>query len=295
MIKKTLYFGNTAVLRIKDRQLRIIRPEHDDVTVPLEDIGVIMLDHYGISVSHGVLSSCMEYKIALINTNERHMPAGLLMPLSGNVEQGERFIAQTGVGQALKNNLWQQIIKAKIRNQAGILKQLNLPYEPLIKMSKEVMTRDRTNRESLAARFYWENLFHPSEFRRNREGKPPNNLLNFGYAILRAVVARSLISTGLLPTLGIFHRNRYNAFPLADDIMEPFRPFVDIVVRELAEEELELSRIDNNIRNRLLEIQAMPVLMEKEVRPLMLAADRTCSSLMQCFKGLRKKLVCPEV
>jgi CRISPR-associated protein Cas1 len=293
MIKKTLYFGNPAKLRLKDLQLRIIK-DKEERTIPIEDIGVVILDHFGITLSHAVLDVLLANNVALITTDQIHLPTGMFLPLVSNSLQTERFREQIKAGKPLKKQLWQQTVKSKIRNQAGLLKQLGIDHKFLLNLIPKVQSDDRGNHESQAARYYWNNLFDPFLFKRYRFGKPPNNLLNYGYAILRSVIARALTGSGLLPSLGIHHRNKYNAYTLADDIMEPYRPYVDEIVWNLAMNEYDISTLSPTIKKELLEIPSIAVKIAGENHPLMNAASRTTASLQRCFSGESRKIIYPE-
>jgi len=293
LIKKTLYFGNPAQLRLKDLQLRIIRDEMDERTIPIEDIGFIILDHYGVTISYSVLSTLVDKNIAVIVTNESHMPSGMFLPLEGNTTQTERFMQQIEAKKPLKKQLWQQIVRAKIRNQAGLLNEIGIENQFLLNLIPKVQTDDISNRESQAARYYWSLLFDPVHFKRYRFGRPPNNVLNYGYAILRAVIARALVGSGLLPTIGIHHKNKYNAYTLADDMMEPYRPFVDEVVWNLVINEYDITELRPDIKRELLEIPSLPVKIGKDERPLMIAASLSTASLHRCYSGESRKLIFP--
>ena len=229
MIKSTLYFGNPAYLSLRNNQLIIKLPEveknetlpdsfkRDTVrSKPIEDIGVVVLDHKQITITSGVLEALLENNCAVITCDCKSMPVGLMLPLCGNTTQNERFRDQLDASLPLKKQLWQQTIKMKIENQATVLsKSRNCEIKNMRVWANDVRSGDPDNLEARAAAYYWKNLFPKIEgFTRDREGIPPNNLLNYGYAILRAVVARGLVSSGLLPTLGIHHHNRYNAWQM---------------------------------------------------------------------------------
>ncbi len=312
MIKKTLYFGNPAYLSMRNKQLVVRLPEvvkndmlpdsfkkESERTFPIEDLGVVILDHRQITLTQGLIDKLLENNTALITCDATRMPAGLLLPLSCNKVQTERYLAQIQASDPLKKNLWQQTIKAKIRNQ-GIV--LNKHRGSLIKnmeyWSESVRSGDPDNYEARAAAYYWKEAF-PSvcNFTREREGVPPNNLLNYGYAILRAIIARSLVGSGLLPTLGIHHHNRYNAYCLADDIMEPYRPFVDSLVFSIVNNEPGLldSDLSIDMKAKLLSIPTIDVIINKKRSPLMIAASTTTYSLVQCFEGKLRKIKYPEI
>ena len=296
MIKKTLYFGNPAYLSLKDKQL-VIKLSEQEVTKPIEDIGVIVLDNRQITITSGVIDALLENNCAIITCDKRSMPTGLMLPLSGNTTQSERFRHQIEASLPLKKQLWQQTIQAKINNQTAILKEYkDCEIGCMESWAKSVRSGDPDNFEARAAYYYWQNLFGEiDDFARERYGSFPNNLLNYGYAILRAIVARALVSSGLLPTLGIHHHNRYNAYCLADDIMEPYRPYVDRVVCEIINEfgvGLELTK---EIKTKLLTIPTIDVVINEKKSPLMIAVSQTTASLYQCFSGELRKIAYPTL
>lgn len=302
MIKKTLYFGNPAYLSTRNEQLVVNIPEAQGLdnksginTIPIEDIGIVITDHQQITITHSLIEKLLANNCALISCDNTHHPSGLLLPLSGNSIQSERFRSQISASAPLKKQLWQQTIKAKIENQAELLKNTSpTSVENMYHWASKVTSGDGENHEARAAAYYWANLFPIENFKRGREEEPPNNLLNYGYAILRAIVARSLVGTGLLPTLGIHHHNRYNAFCLADDIMEPYRPFVDEIVLEIVKSGTTYSSLTKEIKWRLLSIPQVDVLINDKRSPLMVAVAQTTSSLNSCFEGLTRKIAYPQ-
>ena len=233
---------------------------------------------------------------ALITCDNRRMPMGLMLPLDGNTTQAERFRNQVNASLPLKKQLWQQTVQAKIQNQAYVLEaKTRAIVKNMRKWANDVKSGDPDNYEARAAVYYWANLFAEIDgFVRHRDGTPPNNLLNYGYAILRAVVARSLVASGLLPTLGIHHRNKYNAYCLADDIMEPYRPFVDKLVFEIMECETDISELTQAIKARLLNIPVLDVFINNQRSPLMIAVGQTTASLYKCFSGEIRKIKYPS-
>ena len=295
MIKRTLFFGNPTYLSTKNEQIVISYPnqEQETKTVAIEDIGVIVLENQQITITNGLLEKLTNNNVALINCNQQHMPIGLLMPLSGHSKQTERFKHQINASVPLKKNLWQQTIASKIRNQAGLLKERGIPMRKMELWAKEVTSGDALNHESRAAVYYWEKLFKLDNFTRGQTGLPPNNLLNYGYAILRAITARALVSSGLLPTLGIFHHNKYNAYCLADDIMEPYRPYVDLIVCHILETEDHVEELTIGIKKELLSIASIDVVIDGKNSPLMVAMSRTTNSLQECFEGSSRKILYP--
>lgn len=297
MIKQTLYFGNPAYLSLKDRQLVIRLPDKDQsVTRPIEDIGVVIVDNKQITLTSGLIEALLGNNCALITCDSSHLPVGLMLPLCGNTTQSERFRHQLSASLPLKKQLWQQTISQKIANQAQVLKEcFGVEVGNMLSWSKNVKSGDSDNLEARAAAYYWRNMFDDEDvFIRDREGEPPNNLLNYGYAILRAIVARGLVGSGLLPTLGIHHHNRYNAYCLADDIMEPYRPYVDELVVNIRKEFDNTDFLDKEIKKRLLSIPTIEVRINNHRRPLMVAMTETTASLYKCFSGELRKIAYPE-
>lgn len=309
MIKKTLYFGNPAYLSLRDSQLVIKLPEVEQnaqfpesfkaeatVTKPIEDIGIVVLDNKRITITAGVLEALLENNVGVITCDSRSMPVGLMLPLNGNTLQSERFNEQISASVPLKKQLWQQTVKTKILNQYAVLKNCRGKDFNCMKVwADSVRSGDADNLEARAAAFYWKNMFpHIKGFTREREGRCPNNLLNYGYAILRAVIARALVGSGLLPTLGIHHHNRYNAYCLADDIMEPYRPYVDELVCEMVEEMGDYVELTRDVKARLLTVPTLDVVINGKRNPLMIAASLTTSSLYKCFSGELRKISFPE-
>ena len=295
MIKRTLFFGNPAYLSTKNEQLVVTYPdkEQETKTAAIEDIGVIVLEHQQITITNGLLEKLTNNNVAVITCDQQHLPIGLLMPLSGNTLQTERFKNQINASLPLKKNLWQQTISAKILNQAGLLKEKGIETKNMEYWAKSVTSGDTQNHEARAAAYYWQNLIKVENFNRQQKGMPPNNLLNYGYAILRGITARALVSSGMLPTLGIFHRNKYNAYCLADDIMEPYRPFVDLIVCHIMETEDDISELTVNIKKELLSIPTLDVMIDCNKSPLMVAMSRTTNSIHECFEGSSRKILYP--
>lgn len=311
MIKKTLYFGNPAYLSLKNAQLVIKLPEVEkndtlpesfkvqtQVTKPIEDIGVVVLDNQRITITTGAMEALLANNCAIITCDQRSMPVGLMLPLSGNTTQSERFRDQIDASLPLKKQLWQQTIQAKISNQASVLATCRKAEVGCLRAwAKDVRSGDSDNFEGRAAAYYWRYLFglHIDGFTRDREGLPPNNALNYGYAILRAIVARALVSSGMLPTLGIHHHNRYNAYCLADDIMEPYRPYVDEYVFQLTQKHgLPSEDLSKAWKAELLLIPTLDVVIGGRKSPLMVGVTQTTASLYKCFSGELRKVAYPE-
>lgn len=302
MIKKTLFFGNPAYLSVKNSQLVVKRTDSETQqevvrTVPIEDIGVVVLEDRQITITNVALDALLQNNCAVITCDEKHMPAGMLLPLEGNTIQSERFANQIDASLPLKKQLWQQTVQAKIRNQASVLKRLSgVEVGCMLAWANDVKSGDSDNLEGRAAAYYWKNIF-PSlpGFTRDREGEMPNNLLNYGYAIVRAVIARALVASGLLPTLGIHHHNRYNAYCLADDIMEPYRPYVDELVVNIMRSDIDYGELTPELKKQLLGLPVTEVLIGGQRSPLMVAASQTTASLCKCYSGELRKMAYPTM
>ena len=296
MIKRTLYFGSPAYLKTKDEQLLFENADTGELkTVPIEDIGVLILDNQQITITHALIGKLLANNVAFITCNNSHHPTGLLLNLDGNTLQSAKFKAQIEASTPLKKQLWQQTVSCKINNQAALLKTVRIPIKNMVNWATEVKSGDSENHEAVAAVYYWKNIFQLfPDFKRERFGDAPNNILNYGYAILRAVVARNLVASGLLPTLGIFHKNQYNAYCLADDIMEPYRPFVDKIVLNIINLNGKFLELTPGMKKELLNIPAMDVIINNEKSPLMVAVQKTTASLVKCFEGKHRKIVYPE-
>ncbi len=299
MIKRTIHIGSPCTLRRRESQLVVQYPKElgmADKTVPIEDIGVLIMDHERVVVTQLLLAALLENNVAVITCNEQHMPAGLLLNLDGHTTQTEIFRAQLEASEPLRKNLWMQCIQAKLRNQGALLDQIGVGGDALREMARNVRSGDPDNLEARGAAHYWRSLFPAHlNFIRHRFGDPPNNLLNYGYAILRAVVARSLVGSGLLPTLGIHHRNKYNAYCLADDIMEPYRPWVDEMVLELlVKENVDPAELTTAIKGHLLKVPTQEVLIDGQRSPLLVAVQRTTAALARCFQEGERKGLWPE-
>lgn len=270
--------------------------EKEEVTIPIEDLGYIVLEDPQITITNGLLMKLVQNKTAVITCDKQHLPCSFLQPLVGHTEQTERIRYQLEASLPLKKNLWQQTVQVKIENQAAHLKGRSKNDLKLKRWAGEVKSGDGENHEAYAAAYYFQNIYSDlvSDFSRNQKGIAPNNLLNYGYAILRAVVARALVSSGMLPSVGIFHRNKYNAFCLADDIMEPYRIYVDAVVYEILETGANVEELTTTIKSQLLTIPALDVLIDDKWSPLMTAVSRTTNSLHDCFKGDSRKILYPQ-
>ena len=295
MLKRTLYFTTPCYLSTKNKQLLVnIKDIGQTNTVPIEDIGFILIENLQITLSLPLIEELMNNNVCVIFCNSKHHPQSMLLNMQGNHQQTEIFRQQISASEPLKKNLWKQTIIAKILNQSNVLNKLGIDSNPLAYLAKQVKSGDSDNREGIAARLYWKKLFGVS-FSRERDGDRPNDLLNYGYIVLRAAVARALTASGLLPSLGIFHSNRYNAFCLADDIMEPYRPFVDLCVWDISQKYPEIKVVEKELKGEILGILSSDVLFKKQKRPLMIAITNTTASLAACFAGTKKQIEFPSI
>lgn len=294
MIKQTLMFTSPVSLSLKDQQMVItFKDNKDTVTRPIEDIGFVIIENEQVCISVPLLNELADNNVSVVFCDKKMMPKTMLMTLEGNTTQQESYKYQIDASVPMKKNVWKQLVESKIRNQALLLNKVGKNGDALKPYYMNVKSGDTDNREGAAAREYWGSIFDEG-FRREREGLPPNNLLNYGYTILRAAVARALIGSGLYPAFGVFHRNRYNAFPLADDVMEPYRPFVDEIVYHLYYDDA-VSELDNQSKGKLLRVLFSDVKMGKVIRPLENALSLTTASLLRMYKGETDKLSLPMI
>lgn len=326
MIKRTLFIEQAFHISTKLEQLVLRNKKtEEEKTVPMEDIGYVVFENGESTFSLQAIAKLSANNTAVIFCNTNHLPSSMLLNLEGNDIQSQIFTRQINASEPLKKQLWQQTIKAKISNQALLLKKIGKENEFLKRCGEQVKSGDTTNEEAKASRFYWQHLFddinyhHSSgeiiakgtpndelseksknnttikRFTRSREGEPPNNLLNYGYTVLRAAIARALTGSGLLPTLGIHHHNKYNVFCLADDIMEPYRPWVDQLVYRIIQQNIDYSVLTKEHKIRLLEILQHDVRINDAISPLMIALSQTSASLAECFAGEKKAIKYPEI
>lgn len=300
MLKRTIVLSSQAYLKKEQDQL-VIQQGEESRSVPIEDIGVLLLESYQVTVTQPVLTALMKNDSVVITCDESHHPNGIMLPVSGNSIHTAILRDQMTASVPYRKQLWQQTVKAKLLNQAEVLDRIGKESAPLRRWAVGVRSGDTSNLEARGAKYYWEH-FLPTDlpalagmgFRRDPDGTPPNNLLNYGYAILRAAVARALVSSGLHPALGIHHQNEYNAFCLADDIMEPYRPFVDMLVRSLVLDGTPLDTLTTETKKKLLSILIVDVKMEGALKPLSLALSTTTKSLADCYAKERRVLKYPE-
>lgn len=297
MLKRTILIENKSAVTMKNQQL-VLKTEVRESTIPIEDIGFLVLDHPEIYLSIPAMNYLIENNTSIIVCGKNHLPNGLFMNLNSHHIQQELFRNQIEASLPLKKQLWQQTIIEKIKNQGQLLEKITKSSNSFDFLASKVLSGDSSNMEGVAAQNYWKNFPLPSlekdGIKRERYGDYPNNFLNYGYAILRAATARALSGSGLLNTLGIHHKNKYNAFALADDIMEPFRPIVDEKVFEIMQHYDE-QELNTAIKAELLQVLTRTVYFKDEKSPLMVALQKTASSLQQCYTGDRKKIKYPKL
>ena len=294
MLKRTLVFSSPMILSLKNQQLVLAYKDSLDEkqTVPVEDIGVVLLEHQQTSVTLPLLNALAENEVQVVICNSKGMPSAMVQSMNSNNLQGETLRNQIACGEVLKKQLWKQVVEAKIRNQSSLLDSVGENGNVLKPFYTNVRSGDVDNREGIAARIYFQHLFGEN-FIRNRDEPGINTLLNYGYSILRAATCRAIVSSGLLPAIGIFHHNRSNAYPLADDLMEPFRPFVDGVVYDLAMRgDVELTKEN---KGELIRVLYTDTLYEKVKRPLSVGLSMTTASMVKCLSKELSSLSLPAM
>jgi CRISPR-associated protein Cas1 len=292
MIKRCIEVsGGPTHLALRDRQLVLSREGSQLATIPIEDLGVLVVDHPACTYTHGALVALTEHNVAVVISGANHHPAGLLAPFEGHSTQGEAIAAQASASKAARERLWREIVRGKITAQAAVLERIGAEAGGLRELARRVKPGDPDNLEAQAAQRYWRHAMGEG-FRRSRDGDPPNNLLNYGYTVLRAATARAVCGAGLSPSLGIHHRNRYNAFALADDLMEPLRPTVDFAVRGLWNG--GTVALEKETRAALIEVLATPVIWKEEKSPLMVAMQRYAASVREVLAGEIKHPIIPQ-
>ena len=294
MTDRIIEFGREGgYLKLQHKQLLLLRDGETIASIPIEDLAAVILDHPEMVISKKAMECLAEHNVLLVNTDAQHMPVATMLPLDANGLQTERLRQQVAMGKAAQKQLWKQTIQAKLRAQARVLKDLTGIDAGILPLSKKVKSGDPDNLEAQGARRYWSRLF--TNFKRDRFGEDQNRFLNYGYAILRALVCRALCASGLHPGLGIHHHNRYNAFPLADDLMEPYRPFVDMHVYELVQQYGADAELDQSMRQRLLQLVELRLSFQQEQQTLPNAVLKSAQSLLKVVQGERKDLVFPDV
>ena len=299
MIKRILCFTNPAYLSLHLKQLVVEQPQADKTemikhTIPVEDIGVVILENPQITITQALMAALLDNNCAIVTCDSHHLPAGLLLPLDNHNLQSERFREQINASEPLRKQMWQQTIVSKITSQAYVLKQQNIEYRNMLMWSKSVRSGDTDNLEGRAAAYYWRNVFGDADFVRGQFGDMPNGLLNYGYSIVRAMMARALVAAGLLPTLGIHHHSRYDAYCLADDIMEPYRALVDLQVLDIWNRYGDVSELSTALKKELLSLSTADVSIEGHRSPMMIAMQTTANSVQRCFSAESRKIIYPD-
>lgn len=276
--------------------MHILCPETKETKgkVPVEDLGLLMLDHFQITISHQLVQKMMGNNVVVISCDAHHLPHGMMLPIYGHTEHSDRIKDQLEASEPLKKQLWKQTVECKIENQKEVLRCLGNYFEPMLDYQQQVKSGDITNMEGIAAQHYWKYLIS-HDFLRQRFGDSPNQFFNFGYSVLRSMVARAIVETGLLPVLGIFHKNKYNPYCLADDLMEPYRPFVDLLVMQWLNLHPETEDLNKEFKAHILKIATMDVRIEDKIRPLMVAVKTSASSLYKCYTGEKRLIAYPEI
>jgi len=296
MIKKTINIESPAFIKTENEQIVITIKDSGDIqSLSAEDLGVFIVDNNQTVITSNAISKLMENNTIIAFCDKSHLPAGLCFPTTGNFAQTKRFNLQVNAKTTLVKALWKDIIKQKIKNQAFVLKKYGFDEKTLIVKSTKVKTGDSTNVEGSASQFYWRELFKSTEFKRAQDGVFPNNLLNYGYAIVRAITARAICVSGLHPSLGLFHKNVYNPFCLADDLMEPYRQFVDDRVYSYFLNPSFGEILNKDLKKLLLNVIYCDVRINKETHPLSIGIGLTVNSLNNCFSEKQKKLALPEL
>lgn len=296
MITKSIYIGNPAYLNLKDEQMYIQDPASKEIKgkIPIEDLGLLMLDNYQINLSHQLIQKLMDNNVVIISCDTHHLPHGIMLPLHGHTEHSHKIKAQLEASEPLKKQLWKQTVEYKIENQSQVLKILNKNFEPMLQYKREVKSGDTSNREGIAAQHYWKYLIG-FDFYRERYGELPNSFFNYGYAILRSIIARAIVEAGLLPVLGIFHKNKYNPYCLADDLMEPYRPIVDLTIMNWLNQNLDEKTLSKDFKATCLKMASADVYINEVTRPLLIAVKSTASSLYQCYTGEKRLIDYPLI
>jgi CRISPR-associated protein Cas1 len=295
MITRSIYIGSPSYLQLKDEQMVISCPVSKDVKgrIPTEDLGLIMIDHYQVTITHQLIQKLMNHKVVVISCDDTHMPHGMMLPIYGHSEYSERVKDQIEASEPLKKQLWKQTVEAKIANQKAVLTKLGRYSDPMTTYLQEVRSGDQSNMEGIAAQHYWKHLIS-LDFIRARHGASPNHLFNFGYIVLRSIVARAIVETGLLPVMGIFHKNKYNPYCLADDLMEPYRPVVDQLVMEWLEQG-PAEELTKDFKAHILRMATVDLSIDNKTRPLMVAVKTSAVSLWKCYSGEKRQIHYPSL
>ena len=296
MIWKTVEFSTPGTsLSVANSQLVVKRPDLPNTTLPIEDLGVVIVDDMRATYTQSVFIELLEAGATVMVTGHDHLPAGMMLPMDAHHVQTERHRAQVATSLPVRKRAWQAIVQAKIVQQATVLSHFTGDHGGLAPMARRVRSGDPDNLEAQAAQRYWPRLFGRA-FRRERGAEGVNALLNYGYAVIRAAVARAVVAAGLIPSLGVHHRHRANPFCLADDLVEPYRPYVDWRVRHLASEDGEgvPDLAERATRAELLSLLNETIQVNGRREPLLLALHTSAASLCRTLTGGDRSLSLPE-
>ena len=281
-----VHISQPARLSLKQNALAVEQDAEESVRIPLEDVAWIVLDTQQATLTAKLAAACMEAGIPLVVSDAHHMPCGVILPFHQHFRQAEVAHIQVAASPALKRRLWRKIVCAKILNQALTLERAQSPKAVRLRaMVSRVNPGDPENVESRAARGYWPAFF--GQFNRQDDVDRRNALLNYGYAILRAGIARSLVAAGLLPAFGVHHRSVQNAFNLADDLIEPYRPSVDWIAYEVSGRrhapDVEPLTLEN--RQAMANVLSLDILLDRQQMTVLTAIERSVESLVRAFSG----------
>lgn len=295
MIKRIIDISEPAYLHLKNKQLLIDKDNETVGSIPIEDLAVVVLENPQIVLTQATIIACQKNNVAIVFCDEKHLPYSLLLPISdANTLHNKILRQQVEMTKSTKKRLWQQIVIHKIQEQSKTLERASKNTTQLKRLSSKVKSGDPENIEAQAAKKYW-NLLFGDEFRRNIDEPGINGLLNYGYAIIRAMIARAIVGSGLHPSIGVFHQNQYNGLCLADDIMEPFRPWVDWLVYDLVMKNNDDDiQINQQTKAMFLQLLGEPVLYNKKKMPLMVACHYLLADFKRAFDESRFKLNYPE-
>lgn len=292
MIKRTIDISEQSYLRLEHRQLCVDRRGETIARIPIEDLGILILQHPAIVMTQAVVTRCQQNNVAILFCDERYLPVSITLPLwKGHSLHTKVLQRQLAMTESTRKRLWKQIVMEKIRHQAKNVERAGASAKSLWRLVEKVKAGDPQNCEAQAAKQYWR-LLMGKEFQRDTEGAGVNALLNYGYAVVRAMIARALVGTGLHPAIGLHHKNQYNGLCLADDVMEPFRPWVDWMVFRLQLDDSEPA-IDREAKQQLLGLLAEDVLFDGRKMPLMVATHSLAAQFKDAL-GAKRRLLYPE-
>ena len=294
MIKRIVDISEQAYIHTKNQQLFIDKEGKTVGRIPIEDLGVLILQHPAIVITQSTIVACQKSKAAIIFCNERHLPYSVILPISdGHTLHQKVLRMQVEAKKHLTKKIWKQVVQQKIVEQQRTLSLAGTDAAVLARLASKVKSGDAENHEAQAAQYYWPRLFGRS-FRRDYEAAGVNTLLNYGYAVVRALIARAIVAGGLHPAIGIHHHNQYNSLCLADDLMEPFRPWVDWLVYQIWIENKK-TKIDKDTKQNMLRLLSESVQINKKTMPLMVACHYLIADFKRCLDGSITRLKYPAL